>query len=138
MATSKFPGRFDSLEKICDFVQQAAKTAALNDNEVYAVQLAVDEACTNIIEHAYGGEERGDIECTCVAIKDGLKIILHDHAPAFNPDQVPEPVLNVPLDEIKPRGLGLFFMRKLMDEVHFNFTKGKGNYLTMVKHKKRA
>jgi serine/threonine-protein kinase RsbW len=136
MVTATFPGRFDSLEKICEFVQQVARCASLDDPEVYAVQLAVDEACTNIIEHAYSGEEAGNIECTCDVLSDGLKVILHDHAPPFNPDEVPEPVLNVPLEEVKSRGLGLFLIRKMMDEVKFEFTPDVGNTLTMVKRKK--
>jgi len=135
MLTVTFPGRFESLEKISDFVAKAAKTAGLDDAGVYAVQLAVDEACTNIIEHAYKGEDKGNIHCSCETIDDGIKVVLRDNGCSFDPEQVPEPVINVPLKDLKPRGLGMFLMHKMMDEVHFEFTSNSGNILTMVKHK---
>lgn len=130
-----FAGRLDNLSKICDFVSQAAQEAGFDASGIYAVQLAVDEAVTNIIEHAYGGENIGDIECNYQIMKDGLKITLVDNGKPFNPDTIPEPMLNAPLDEITPRGLGVFFMRNFMDEVQFEFTKDHGNILTMIKRK---
>ena len=136
MVTVTFPGRLESLEKISDFVQEVARSACLNEREVYAVQLAVDEACTNIIEHAYHGEGVGDITCTCDVLGDGLKVVLLDRARPFHPAAMPEPVLNVPLDEVKSRGLGIFLMRKMMDDVKFEVSPGGGNRLTMIKHRK--
>jgi serine/threonine-protein kinase RsbW len=97
--------------------------------------MAVDEACTNIIEHAYGGEGRGDIECTCQIDSDGLTVRLCDHGRPFDPSSVPEPDINAGLEERREGGLGLFLIRKLMDEVHFEFTPESGNVLTMVKWK---
>ena len=136
MVTVTFPGRLESLEKISDFVQEVARSACLNEREVYAVQLAVDEACTNIIEHAYHGEGVGDITCTCDVLGDGLKVVLLDRARPFRPAAMPEPVLNVPLDEVKSRGLGIFLMHKMMDDVKFEVSPGGGNRLTMIKHRK--
>jgi serine/threonine-protein kinase RsbW len=136
VVTVTFPGRLESLEKISEFIQQVARSACLNEREVYAVQLAVDEACTNIIEHAYNGEGVGDITCTCDVLGDGLKVVLLDRARPFHPAAMPEPVLNVPLDEVKPRGLGIFLMRKMMDDVKFEESPGGGNRLTMIKHRK--
>ncbi len=136
MVTLTIPGRFESLEKISEFVQKVAKAARLNDKDVYAVQLAVDEACTNIIEHAYHGEGKGDIVCTCDDTGDELKIVIRDRAKPFYPEGLSEPVLNVPLEELRPRGLGIFLMRKVMDDVRFEHPRGGGNRLVMIKHKK--
>ena len=136
METNTFPGRLESLEKISEFIQQVARSACFNDRDVYAVQLAVDEACTNIIEHAYQGEEVGDIVCMCDVEKDGLKVVLLDHAAPFDPQEVSEPELNLPLDEVKARGLGLFLMHKMMDDVKFETSPEGGNRLTMVKRRK--
>jgi serine/threonine-protein kinase RsbW len=133
LVTEKFPGRFDSLEKISEFIQEVVKSACMNEQDAYAVQLAVDEACTNIIEHAYCGEGKGDIVCTCDVEKDGLKIVLLDQAAPFDPQDVPEPVLNLPLEKVKARGLGLYLMRKVMDDVKFDKPPEGGNRLTMVK-----
>lgn len=133
--TRTFPGEFDSLAAIGEFVTLAAHDAGLDERAVYAVQMAVDEACSNIIEHAYGGEGRGSIECTCRVDAEGLTVILRDCGCFFDPTQVPDPNLEASLEERSGGGLGLYFMRRLMDEVHFESTPDSGNLLTLVKRK---
>jgi serine/threonine-protein kinase RsbW len=133
--TATFPARFDTLAAIGEFVTQAAEAAGLDARAVYAVQLAVDEACSNIIEHAYGGEGRGDIECTCMVNNSGLTVILRDYGRPFDPASMPEPDLCASLEDRQARGLGLYLIRQLMDKVRFEFTADSGNVLTMVKRK---
>ena len=113
MPTKQFPGRYDSLAPISDFVAEAAAEAGFDSQGIYAVRLAVDEACSNIIEHGYGGEGRGDIRCTCDVLKDGIKITLQDWGRVFDPNAVPDPNFDVPLEELEPRGAGLFLIRKM-------------------------
>ncbi len=137
MPTKRFSCSLNNLEQICDFVTECAANAGLDESEVYAVQLAVDEASTNIIEHGYGGECPSRIDITCETLEDGLKVILYDDAQPFEPTDVPEPETNVPLEELKPRGLGIFLMRKMMDEVKYQPTPDRGNTLTMIKHHAR-
>ncbi len=139
-STSKvvFPGQFESLARVSQFVTRAAETAGLDECAIYAVQMAVDEAFANIIEHAYGGEGRGDIECTCAIDSTGLTITLRDHGRPFDPDSVPEPDTHASLEERKAGSLGLYFMRKLMDEIRFEHVPDSGNVLTMVKRKEEA
>jgi len=133
-----FAGRFDSLAAISEFVGRAAEAARLDERAVYAVQLAVDEACSNIIEHAYGGEGRGDIDITCCIDGDGLTVVLRDYGRPFDPNSVPPPDVHASLEDRNGRGLGLYLMRQLMDEVRFEFTPDAGNVLTMVKRKQAA
>ena len=135
MPTRRFPGRYESLAKIGDFVLAVAQKLGFSPAQLYAVQLAVDEACTNIIEHGYGGEGRGEIECVCNSSEGSLTVTLRDWGAQFNPDQVPEPDYDRPLEELRPRGAGLFLMRKMMDEVDFKFGTARGNELTMTKFK---
>lgn len=131
-----FPGRFSSLSAISDFVTQAAREAGLDEDAISAVQLAVDEACSNIIEHAYGGEDRGEIECTCYINAEGLTIVLRDQGRPFDPTRVPEPDPHPDLKNCPVGGLGLHFIRKMMDKVNFEFTPDSGNTLTMVKRRR--
>ena len=133
--TLTFPGQFDSLASISEFVTRAAEEAGLDECATYEVQMAVDEACSNIIEHAYDGEGRGDIECTCHIDEDKLSIVLRDHGIPFDPTNVLEPDLDAPLKKRKAGGLGMHFMRQLMDETRFERSPDSGNVLTMVKHK---
>ena len=134
--THTFPGRFDSLAEINRFVTRFAETAELCPKAIYAVQMAVDEACSNIIEHAYGGQGRGPIECTCRIQGDQLIVILSDYGCPFDPASVPRPDLCANLDKRSAGGLGLFFMQQLMDQVQFASRPGVGNTLTLIKRRK--
>ncbi len=134
--TAIFPARYERLAAICRFVTDAAKAAGLDARAVDGVEMAVDEACTNIIRHAYGGEGRGDIECTYVIAHNGLMVMLRDYGQPFDPTSVPEPDIDASPEDCKPGGLGLYFIHQLMDTVCFEFTADSGNILTMVKHKK--
>ncbi len=135
--TITFPGQFESLAAISEFVTRVAEAAGLDARAVDAVQLAVDEACSNIIQHAYGGEGRGDVECTCRTNDDGLTVIIRDHGRPFDPSLISEPDACPSLedDSCTGGGLGLYFMRQLMDKVRFEFSPDTGNVLTMIKRK---
>jgi serine/threonine-protein kinase RsbW len=137
MLTAKFPASYDSLESIGEFSSRAAKEAGFDDNSVYEVQLAVDEAATNIIEHAYGGEGMGDILISYEVAPETLILRLHDHGKPFDPKLVKNPRLHLKLEDVSSRGLGIFWMRKLMDEVRFEFSLDGGNTLTMMKNRPR-
>lgn len=133
LRTRTFPSRFASLSAISEFVTTAARAAGLQPAAVYAVQMAVDEACTNIIEHAYGGEGNEPIQCTCHITADGLTIILHDYGRPFDPTAVTPPNLEAKLQDRSSGGLGVHFIRQLMDQVRFEFSPHCGNKLIMVK-----
>lgn len=134
MQTQTFPGRYENLEKIAEFVRRNALAAGFSDAALYAIETAVDEACSNIIEHGYGGEGKGEIECCCKSDESGLTITLADQGKPFDPSGIDMPDLNVPLDQRKAHGLGLYFMHQMMDEISFKYTEGEGNILTMIKY----
>lgn len=134
MPTVEFPGRYDSLEKIAFLVQQAAQEFGLDSCAAYGVETAVDEACSNIIEHAYGGENKGTIELTYEIVGSELIITLKDSGRKFNPKKINPPNLTAPLKNRQAHGLGLYFMRQWMDEIRFERIQGR-NILTMIKRK---
>jgi serine/threonine-protein kinase RsbW len=130
---------YDNLDILREYVGRIAADCGMSPKDIYSVELAVDEASTNIIEHAYGGECPKTIDLYCQVTPQALTIILHDHGEPFNPLEVPEPDFDAPLEERDNGGLGLFLMRKLMDEIHFAFVLGSeisDNTLTMVKLRK--
>ena len=127
-----FPGRYASLSEIASVVRTVSKEAGLDEDSVNAVECAVDEACSNIIEHAYGAENIGTIDLDLEIIPEGIRIHITDHGKAFQPEKVSQPDTKAPLSQRKPSGLGLFMMKKCMDEVDFEFSSGS-NTLTMVK-----
>ena len=135
METKRFPGNFKSLSEISTFVTDRAERAGFSSDEVYAIQTAVDEACANIIDHAYHGENIGEIEISITNSSDGLRIVIRDTGEPFDPESIPEPDIQSPLETRKERGLGVYFMRKLMDKVVYNFSESQGNTLTLIKYK---
>lgn len=136
--TRTFPARYESLAAIDQFVAAAAEEASFDECTVYQVELAVDEACSNIIKHAYGGEGSGTIECTYRIQDEELTVILRDQGQPFDPETVPEPNLSADIEERTGGGLGLYLIRQIMDEVSFDFESEAGNVLTMVKRKKHS
>jgi serine/threonine-protein kinase RsbW len=135
MNTVTFPGSYNSLESISNFVEKAATEAGLDTKAIYAVQLAVDEACCNIIDHAYGGEGIGDIQCSINIGNDELTIILVDRGKPYSPEKIPDPKLDIPLSKVKPRGVGLYLIRMMMDKVSYESTPDSTNVLTMIKRR---
>lgn len=133
MPTRIFPGEFSSLAEISDFIAENTNIAGFDENQTYVVQLAVDEACSNIIEHGYGEELSGVIECKFTQGEDEITIVLKDTGKTFKPDEVPDLKVGVPLSDLGNRGAGLFLMNKLMDEVRFEFDELGGTTLTMSK-----
>ena len=130
--TLTVPGRYDRLEQIANFIEQAGQEAGLNEAEISRCQLAVDEACTNIIEHGYEGEDRGQIGITCDAGQGELVITIADQAKPFNSQAVPAPDLHANLEDMQIGGLGIYFIRQVMDAVEFSSADGS-NKLVLTK-----
>ena len=137
------PGRYDQIRALCGFVTEGGKSAGLDADTIFHLELCCDEASTNIIEHAYGGEDVGEIRVRYQVTEDAFVVTLSDHGRSFDPNEVHEPTplnqdaetaLNGFLDDVRVGGLGIHFMRKLMDEVHYSFDNENGNTLTLVKY----
>lgn len=135
MKTKTFRANYQNLAAISRFIVEQSEQAGFSPSDIYAIQTAVDEACSNIIDHAYRGEDLGEIEINVRQIENGIQIILTDFGDPFEPEEVPEPDITSPLEIRKERGLGIFFIRSLMDHVQFEFSPTDGNTLTLVKYK---
>ena len=96
------------------------------------VELAVEEALVNVIEHAYE-EKKGNIELSFQWNEIQLEIAICDWGPSFDPlTQAPEVFIDAPLEERGIGGLGVHLIRQLMDEVYY-FRKGTMNTLILIK-----
>jgi anti-sigma regulatory factor (Ser/Thr protein kinase) len=99
---------------------------------IIEIQAAVDEACTNIMKYAYSGES-GIIVITCELQGNDFIVTIRDKGKPFDPSSVPTPDLGTDLDKRRIGGLGMYLMRKLMDDVSYSFDTDKGNTLVMRK-----
>jgi serine/threonine-protein kinase RsbW len=136
MKSVQFTAKFEYLDEIRDFVGEIARGGNFSDKDVYNIQLATDEAASNIIEHAYENQPNGILELSCGVQDDRITIILTDYGKSFDPSEIPLPDLKADLSDRKIGGLGIFLMRKLMDEVHYESKPNKSNILTMIKRKR--
>jgi serine/threonine-protein kinase RsbW len=131
------PGRHDRVIDVCKFVISGARQVGFDEDELFRIELACDEACTNVIEHAYGGDDQGPIRVIWEFDGGAFIITIYDHGRYFDPDSVPKPQIPESpdqFDQLKIGGLGIHFMRSLMDEIRFESDTGAGNKLVMVKY----
>ena len=137
--TLTIAGQYDQIQAACQFVAQAVKESGLDEQAVFHIELCCDEACTNIIEHGYGGEGQGNITLSYRVENRSFVVVIRDYGRSFRPDSIMPPQsvsAKNPKEAAKNLqigGLGLHFMRELMDDIQFVFDKEKGNKLIMSK-----
>lgn len=131
-ASLTVPAQLDSLSEICEFVNSATRQAKMSEREAWQVQLAVDEAATNIIQHAYADVSPGTLRISWEITAGELVFVLIDHGKPFDPETVPTPDINSSFEDRQGGGLGIYMMKKLMDTVTYTFD-GNSNSLTMRK-----
>ncbi len=134
MPVHTFPARFEFLDEIRELVASVARGGGFSDKAIYSLQLAADEAASNIIEHAYEGVSDAVLDLTCDMRGDEIIISMRDTGRSFNIKSVKEPNLKADLSERQIGGLGVYLMRKLMDTVNYESSKS-GNLLTMTKRR---
>ena len=126
----KIEGKLENLSLIGEFIGDSMRSFGLDEHKTFEVQLAVDEACTNIIEYGYANE-RGTIDIVCWRKNEEIVVVIKDRGKPFDPTSVQPPDLNASLEERTTGGLGIYFMKTLMDKVKYEFSGGK-NVLTLV------
>lgn len=119
------PARLDQLKNISRLVQNAGEYAKFDDQTNYACQLAVYEACENIIKHGYGSPSLDDkIKMVLRASPGELLVELEDNAPPFNPAEGLDPIAIHPNDP-PVGGLGLVIIHRVMDDIDYQRKNGK-------------
>ncbi len=132
MPTLSLSADLSQLAAIRRFVVQTGLDLGLDADTVYDLRLAVDEACTNIVQHAYGGAG-GEISITIELVEEGVRVFVRDWGLEFDPQSASVPDVTAPLEQRPLGGMGLFLMREMMDKVIFQSAGENGNTLTMVK-----
>jgi anti-sigma regulatory factor (Ser/Thr protein kinase) len=121
------------MEWILDFVRE-------NDfpsERVQEIELAAEEALVNIIRHAYAENGPGEVEIRCRAEEDRVEIEFVDEGVPFDPTSKAKPQLDLPVEERPVGGLGIFLIRKLIDEIRYRREGGR-NVFTWVVNRQRG
>jgi serine/threonine-protein kinase RsbW len=130
----KIPSQSDNLAIIRDVVAKVASRVGFDADEASKIELAVDEACTNVIKHAYANNSNQMIEVSIKVDQKKLIIIVADKGKGFNPDKIELPDLNESIKEGRKGGLGLCLIKTLMDKVEFEIKPGLKNQVKMIKY----
>lgn len=108
-------------------VSKVCELAGFNNMETSKIILALDEACSNIIKHAYKGQTGEKIVITCRIKPTRLEFLLEDEG---EPADI-EKIKSRPLNEIRPGGLGVYLITSVMDIVKYSSGSESGNRLYM-------
>jgi len=130
----RIPSQTDNLEIIREFVARIAEKHGFDDEDVNKIELAVDEACANVIKHAYGRNEYKPIDIVIKVDGRKLTVIVVDKGKGFDPKSIKAPDMKEYLSKMRVGGLGLYLMETLMDEVDFDIKPGKRNQVKLVKY----
>ena len=126
--------RTDHLLEVRDFVSDAARQFGFSEEDVANIVLAVDEACTNIIKHAYQYAPDKEIFIAIFRNNGTFEVKIKDNGKSFNPDMLKAPDLKRNLSHHRRGGLGVYLMKKLMDKVEYNFPSSHNNEVSLVKY----
>jgi serine/threonine-protein kinase RsbW len=133
----KVASELSNLSVVADFIVKAARSCGLNERQTEDVHMAVDEAVTNVMEHAYRGRRDGEIFIKCERRGDEFVVEIQDFGKLFDASKVRTPRVHGPLSRRTIGGLGIFFMKQLMDQVEFASDAQNGNRVRMVKRIKQ-
>lgn len=133
----KIAGITENLEIIREFIRKLAIKSGFEEETAGQIELAVDEACTNVIRHAYNNDHRRKIDIKVMLDAEKMQICISDKGKGFNPDLLPKPDLRAYVETSKRGGLGIHLMRSLMDEVQFQFNPPKKNTVTLTKYMRK-
>lgn len=124
----------EHLSEVREFVAAHALNNGFSEEEIQDIRLAVDEAYTNIIKHAYKYDDSQKVEITLGANGDAFWISLFDDGNAFDTSKYKEPNIRNQIRNKKRGGVGVYLIKQLMDKVEYH-TEGRRNEIRMVKEK---
>lgn len=125
-----FLSRADKLKPVRDAVRALAQRMGCSGENIDCMVMAINEACMNVIQHAYGAQEDGEVILEFWQDGDDLVIRIHDFAETVDKQNIK----SRDLDDIRPGGLGVHMIHKMMDSVQYlDGLDGMGNMLQMRK-----
>lgn len=129
----EFVAELNNLPKMLEFIRGSAIQKNILEEKIYKIELASEEALVNIISYAFDENEQNTLIIECKTDKSHrFEVVIRDSGIPFNPidAEVDENVFK-PIEERKIGGLGIFMIRKLVDETSYQRV-GNENILTLV------
>lgn len=124
---------FSELEKIEQDVQAFGDTYALDVKTLYILNLCVEEVFINIVSYGFQDKAEHIIDITLEYYPNQIELIIEDEGAPFNPIQdTPPPILDCSIMDRTAGGLGIFFIKQMMDELHYKRSENR-NFLKLIK-----
>ena len=130
----KITSHTSNLMLVRDFIADAAKNFGFDDENINKIIMAVDEACTNIIKHAYGSQPGQPIDIAVTTDNKRFSVIIRDKGRHFEPTTINPPNMQEYLKQFKVGGLGIHLMKSLMDEIKYKIQPGIQNEVKLIKY----
>ena len=124
------------LEQVRRFIETHTVEAGFNPDSVEQFKVAVDEACTNVIKHAYHGNDAHKLDIRILIDKDRCTVCIRDDGRAFRPQEYNEPDIFELAKRRQAGGFGVHIMRRLMDHVEYS-SQGDINEVRLTKYLKQ-
>lgn len=131
-----FPADTAVLAKIGELTAETSRCAGFNDREINDIQLAVDEACTNTIIHGLNQDPANRFQLIFQWRKGEIEILICESGHPFDITRIKPPNVNVSLENRAIGGLGIYFIRKLMDKLEYSVDEKGRKTFRMVKRRR--
>jgi serine/threonine-protein kinase RsbW len=136
--TLSVPSSVENLIMVREFVRRVCEQAGFEKGDITKLTMAVDEACTNIVEHAYGHDTSKEVKVRAIYDEEQMRIELIDTGLGFDPTLVEPESLEELVNKRKNGGLGIRLIRSLVDEVRYEISPGHKNELHLTKKLRKA
>ena len=115
-------------------IRETAQKIGFTGDELYQIDLASEEAISNVMVHAFTGQERENFELICERTPLGMKITIKEKGLPFDPRQIPDYCPSEDIDKMSASGMGVFLMKKFMNEIYFRNLGMEGKETHLVKY----
>lgn len=128
--TITIPSHPKYLSAVRDVTVRMAGISGVSETTTEELKLAVDEACANVIKHAYHGDAGGKIVVRFKVTPKKFTVVIDDGGEKTDPARV----VGRSLTDVRPGGLGVHFIKKTFDVFEFDPKRARGNRLRLIKH----
>jgi len=128
------PNDFTYLPAILGFTSEMARLAGFQPREVQQIELAVEEAVSNVIKHAFHPGEKAFFDINCRQEATRFVVTVHDEGKPFDPEQVHTYMPGKSDTDYGAEGLGSFLMKSMVDQVEHQNLGTHGKEVRLIKN----
>ncbi len=129
-----FPTDLSYLELVQNFVRESARKFGFSNESLKEIDIAIEEAVSNVIKNAFDAEESNTFDIICERIPNGIKIIIKERGMPFDPKLIPQYDPGKSIDDASAKGMGVFLLKRLVNELSFHNLGLEGKETHLIKY----